>query len=71
MGGDPSLDSSRRVSAGIMPTNPAASGIVPVATAVVCTTIISWGERGVGSILDTRNPIKADWMDILESHDDK
>ncbi len=34
--------------------------------AVVCTTIISWALRGLGSILDMRKPIKADCRDILK-----
>ncbi len=46
--------------------NHTARGIVPVATAVVCTTMISWGLRGFGSILDIRKPIKADCNDILQ-----
>jgi hypothetical protein len=66
IGGEPSRASVRRVRAGRIPTNPAARGIVPVATAVVWTTIISCGVRGLGNILDTRNPMRADWMDILE-----
>lgn len=48
------------------PKSPTAKGIVPVATAVVCTTIISWALRGLGSILDMRKPIKADCRDILK-----
>jgi hypothetical protein len=55
------------VRAGKIPTNPAASGIVPVATAVVCTTINSCAVRGVGKSLEIRNPISADWMDILNN----
>jgi hypothetical protein len=39
---------------------------VPVATAVVCTTIISWAVSGVGSSRDSKNPIIADCRDILE-----
>ena len=65
IGGTPSRSSLRSPNAGKIPTNPAARGIVPVATAVVCTTIISCGVRGVGSIREIRNPIKADWIDIL------
>lgn len=65
IGGTPSRSSLSRLSAGRIPTNPAARGIVPVATAVVCTTIISCGESGVGRMREMRKPISADCMDIL------
>jgi len=38
---------------------------VPVATAVVCTTIISCAVSGVGNSRDSRNPMRADCKDIL------
>lgn len=67
MGGVPSRSSLSKVRAGKIPTNPAARGIVPVATAVVWTTIISWGDKGAGRVLDIRNPMRADWIDILQN----
>lgn len=60
IGGEPSRSSLKRVRAGKIPTKPAARGIVPVATAVVCTTIISCGLRGLGSVLEIKNPMRAD-----------
>jgi hypothetical protein len=65
MGGAPSISSDKSPRAGKIPTKPAAKGIVPVATAVVCTTIISWGVRGALSIRETKKPMRADCMDIL------
>lgn len=38
---------------------------VPVATAVVCTTIISCAVNGVGNRRESKNPISADCNDIL------
>jgi len=60
MGGVPSLSSESNPRAGNIPTKPAAKGIVPVATDVVWTTIISWGVSGVLSIREIRKPISAD-----------
>jgi len=60
MGGVPSLSSESNPRAGMIPTKPAAKGIVPVATDVVWTTMISWGVSGVPSILEIRNPMSAD-----------
>lgn len=67
IGGEPSRSTLSNVRAGKMPTNPAARGIVPVATAVVCTTMISWGVRGVGRVLEMRKPMRADCIDILRA----
>jgi hypothetical protein len=68
MGGDPSRASSSSFKAGIIPTNPAAKGIVPVATAVVCTTMISCALSGRGSSREMRKPIRADCKDILQRY---
>ena len=74
MGPCPSSCSVSCSRAGMMPTKPAASGIVPVATAVVCRTTFSCGVRGLvllkighrGMTLKTAKPINADWSDIIE-----
>jgi hypothetical protein len=60
----------------MMPTNPAASGIVPVATAVVCKMTFSCGVKGalnsegrrVGRMRNMAKPKSADWRDIIETH---
>src|SRR5271170_4460362 len=44
--GPPSAGSNNFSNAGIMPTSPAARGIVPTATATVCTRTFSTGEKG-------------------------
>lgn len=40
---------------------------VPVATAVVCTTINCCAVNGAGNIRDKRNPMSADCKDILST----
>lgn len=59
-GGLPSFFSFRRPKAGMIPTNPAASGIVPVATAVVCNTTFSWAVNGLSNNAPNSLPISAD-----------
>ena len=76
----PSRPSSSRViisKAGIMPTNPAARGIVPVATATVWRMTFSWGVNGffigssfgmaAGRVLRSPKPTRADWRDIIDT----
>jgi hypothetical protein len=61
--------------AGIIPTSPAANGIVPVATAVVCKMTFScgvngaWKKRGkrAGSTRKIANPSRADCKDIIDT----
>lgn len=53
--------------AGSIPTKPAARGMVPVATAVVCTTMFSCGVIGVGKKRDSKKPMRADCRDILSA----
>jgi hypothetical protein len=70
MGGRPSCASFSKLSAGRIPTKPAARGIVPVATAVVWIITVVCGVdlmREGGRSLDTRKPMRADWRDILYS----
>ena len=61
------MSGSRSANAGNIPTKPAASGIVPVAVAVVCRTTFSCGVIGVGRNLESKKPIRADWRDILRN----
>lgn len=76
MGSRPSSSWFIMPKAGIMPTRPAARGMVPVATAVVWSTTFSavvkgWkagkrrGKRGPS--LNIKKPIKADWSDIMDT----
>jgi hypothetical protein len=63
--------------AGMIPTRPAASGIVPVATATVCNMTFSCGVNGLdrgkslgkaaGRVLRRPKPTRADWRDIIDT----
>jgi len=76
----PSLPSNAGViisKAGMIPTRPAANGIVPVATATVCSMTFSCGVNGfrsgrslgraVGRVLRSPKPTRADWRDIIDT----
>lgn len=59
----------------MIPTSPAAKGIVPVATATVCRMTFSCGVNGFdmgkslgkaeGRVLRSPKPTRADWRDIM------
>jgi hypothetical protein len=60
----------------MIPTNPAARGIVPVATATVCKMTFSCGVNGFdtrvgktrGMNLKMAKPSRADCSDIIDTH---
>ena len=69
--GPPGLSSNVIIcSAGMIPTNPAANGIVPVATAIDWRTMFSAGPKGVErkgfAALKIAKPRREDWRDIIE-----
>jgi len=61
----------------MIPTKPAANGMVPVATATVCRMTFSCGVNGfrsgrslgraVGRVLRSPKPTRADWRDIIDT----